>query len=216
VEERRLRGRLNRLSGVALGLALVVAMSACGASGGARTGAGATTPAQSTPSATGPSAIVGKEAPDFSLVDQFNRRHELSDYQGKVVLLTFVSSHCKDICPLTAELLAETQDLMGGRAQTMQLVAVNANYIFRSVASVAKWSKEHAMMHRWLFLTGSSHQLFSVYSDYGVAPGAAHTIVVFLIDPSGKVEAVIPVAMQNGLEAEAKVLAKAVGKMEAN
>jgi cytochrome oxidase Cu insertion factor (SCO1/SenC/PrrC family) len=211
-----LRGHRGRSLGLVVAVAILAATSACGAGSSPGTGAGATTPAQATPSAAGPSAIEGKPAPDFSLVDQFNKRHKLSDYRGKVVLLTFVSSHCKDICPLTAELLATTQDLLGSRARSMQLVAVNANYIFRSVASVAKWSKEHAMMHRWLFLTGSSHQLFSVYSDYGVAPGAAHTIVVFMIDPSGMVQAVIPVAMQNGLDAEAKVLAKAVGQLEAN
>jgi protein SCO1 len=199
-------------------IALALATTACasGSSGSSDTAAAGTTPSAGASAGTGPSALVGKSAPDFSLVDQFNRRQQLSKFQGKVVLLTFVSSHCKDVCPLTAELLSKTQDLLGSGSKDLQVVAVNANYIFRSVASVAKWSKLHDMTHRWVFLTGSSHQLFSVYSDYGVAPGASHTIVVFLIDAQGQVKTVIPVAMQNGLAAEAKVLAKVVGKMEPN
>jgi protein SCO1 len=211
-----LRAHRYRFLGVMIALALATTACASGSSGSSDTAAAGTTPSAGASAGTGPSALVGKSAPDFSLVDQFNRRQQLSKFQGKVVLLTFVSSHCKDVCPLTAELLSKTQDLLGSGSKDLQVVAVNANYIFRSVASVAKWSKLHDMTHRWVFLTGSSHQLFSVYSDYGVAPGASHTIVVFLIDAQGQVKTVIPVAMQNGLAAEAKVLAKVVGKMEPN
>ncbi len=211
-----MRGHRQQILGVMIALTLLAAGAACGSVGDAGTEVAGTTPSESVASGTGPSALVGKAAPDFSLVDQFHQRQQLSRYRGEVVLLTFVSSHCTDICPLTAELLSKTQDLLGDRAQAVQVVAVNASYIYRSVASVATWSKQHDMMHRWLFLTGSSHQLFSVYGDYGVAPGASHTIVVFLITPQGKVQTVIPVAMQKTLDAEARVLARVVGKMEPN
>ncbi len=203
-----MRGYRYRLLGAVLALAML-AMVSCSRGDGT-----ASEPTDAAAGGTGLSALVGKAAPDFSLVDQFDRRQHLARYRGKVVLLTFVSSHCTDICPLTAELLSRTQDLLGDRARALQLVAVNANSVYRSVASVARWSEQRNMTHRWLFLTGSLHQLFSVYSDYGVAPGASHTIAIFLIDRQGRVRAVIPVAMQKGIDAEARALERAVGKLE--
>ncbi len=159
--------------------------------------------------------MIGRQAPDFSLRDQFDRHQRLSDYRGKVVLLTFVSSHCKDICPLTAELLARTQDLLGTKADDLQVVAVNANYRFSAVHDVLRWSKQHSMTHRWLFLTAQAATLWNVYNAYGVTPGAAHTVTIFLIDPVGRIEAVVPIAMQSGIDDEAHVLMQAVGTLEA-
>ena len=159
--------------------------------------------------------LVGKKAPDFSLLDQFDRRQRLSDYLGKVVLLTFVSSRCTTFCPLTAELLARTQDLLGKRADGMQVVAINANYRFTSVHDVLAWSRQHSMTHRWLFLTAQAATLWTVYHAYGVTPGDAHTVLVFMIDRAGEIRGVVPIAMKRGLDAEAAVLAKSVHSMEA-
>lgn len=193
-------------------LALVVALGASTTACGSKNPAG--TADQPSPGADR-STLIGMQAPDFSLRDQFDRHQRLSDYRGKVVLLTFVSSHCKDICPLTAELLARTQDLLGPKADGMQVVAVNANYRFSAVHDVLRWSKQHSMTHRWLFLTAQASTLWNVYNAYGVTPGAAHTVTIFLIDPAGRVQALVPIAMQSGIDDEAKVLMQAVGTLEA-
>jgi protein SCO1/2 len=158
--------------------------------------------------------LVGKPAPDFSLQDQFDRPERLSEYRGSVVLLTFVSSRCKTICPLTAELLSHTQDLLGARSRDLRLIAVNADYVHTAVPYVLAWSKLHRMTHRWLFLTGASGTLMSVYRAYGITPGEQHTTVVFVIDGEGTVRAVVPVAMRKSLDAEAQVLARYVKKVE--
>lgn len=42
------------------------------------------------------------EAPDFQLTDQNGSVVNLSDFRGKVVVLTFMDSKCQDTCPLTA------------------------------------------------------------------------------------------------------------------
>lgn len=154
--------------------------------------------------------LVGQQAPDFALRDQFDRPQRLSDYRGKVILLTFVSSRCKNVCPLTAELLTRTQDLLGARRPDAQLVAVNANFFYNTVPDVLVWSREHRMTHRWLFLTGSESALMSVYRAYRVTPGSAHTTVVFLIDQQGRVRGVVPTAMKGTLDGEARVLARYV------
>lgn len=163
------------------------------------------------PTVSGPLALIGKPAPAFSLVDQFDHGQHLTSFRGKVVLLTFVSTRCTDICPLTAELMSQIQDRLGTR--TMQLVAINANEVHRSVSDVLQWSRVHSMTDRWLFLTGSLHQLISVYADYDITPGGAHTIVVYIIDPQGRVRNAIPVSMKRGLSAEARIVAKYVRQL---
>jgi protein SCO1/2 len=207
------RGDRRWLLGVIAGFVLLALVPACGSSSAATPSPAA---ASGGSGASGPFAIVGKPAPNFSLVDQFGHPQRLSAYRGKVVLLTFVSTRCKDVCPLTAEMLSRTQDLLGAKARALQLVAVNANEIFRSVGDVLRWSKLHSMTDRWLFLTGTLHRLLSVYEDYGVTPGSAHTVVVYAIDPQGRIRTAIPIAMKKGLDAEAGVVAKYVLRLESS
>jgi protein SCO1 len=176
----------------------VCLLSSCG-SGGPREPSGSAAPHPS---------LIGREAPDFSLVDQFDHRERLSEFQGKVVLLTFVSSRCTDICPLTAELLTRTQDLLGPQGSNTQLLAVNANFIHNSVNDVLRWSEQHSMTHRWLFVTGPVASLESVYEDYGVTPGSAHSIIVFVIDASGRIRTEVPIASKRGIGGEAKAIAR--------
>jgi len=202
---------LRRWPFLVLALAVVVAsLGACASKSSV-----SPTPAASA-SGPDPTALVGQQAPDFSLVDQFGHPQRLSSYRGKVVLLTFASSHCTTVCPLTAEMLAQTQDLLGPAARGLQLVAVNTNPTFRSVGAVMRWSKLHAMTHRWLFLTGSVPALTSVWSDYGISPGNVHTTVVDVISASGLVETVAPIAAKKTLDAEAKALAKYVRQVQSS
>jgi protein SCO1/2 len=183
----------------------------------------------STPSATRPSTspaaaflrVVGKQAPGFSLLDQFGRMHNLASFRGKGVLLTFVSSRCTNLCPLTALLLRRTEELLGPRSRETQVLAVNANPRYASVQNVLRWSRKHAMTHRWLFLTGPPTGavgpltgLATVWHRYGIVSGGAHTTVIFLIDPQGRVRNVAPIAERASLGAEARALARYVNAME--
>src|SRR6266436_5624930 len=47
-------------------------------------------------------------APDFLLKDQFGHSISLAQFKGKPVVLTFLYTHCPDVCPLTAEKLHTT------------------------------------------------------------------------------------------------------------
>lgn len=165
--------------------------------------------------------LVGKPAPNFRLFDQFGGLRQLTSFHGKGVLLTFISSRCTTICPLTAILLRRTQQLMGARASDTQLVAVNANRRYTSVADVMKWSRLHRMTHRWLFLTGPPigpiepvTSLSHIWSSYGVTAGGSHTTLVFLIDSTGRIRNVVPIANKSSITAEAKSLAKYMAAIE--
>ena len=171
--------------------------------------------------ALGFSRLVGEQAPAFSLLDQFGHLHSVSSFRGKGVLLTFVSSRCTNICPLIASLLLRTKELLGMQSRDTELVAVNANPRYTSVRDVLRWSQTHSMAHRWLFLTGpptgSSGPvtgLASVWHSYGVVGGGAHTTIVFVIDPRGRIRTVVPIAQRSSLDAEAHALARFVRGIE--
>src|SRR5881275_939212 len=56
------------------------------------------------------------------------RRVDLSSYRGKAVLVTFLYTHCPDICPLIASNLGVALHLMGPRvASKAQVIAVSVD-----------------------------------------------------------------------------------------
>jgi cytochrome oxidase Cu insertion factor (SCO1/SenC/PrrC family) len=150
------------------------------------------TAAQPVNSAVGGFPLSGNVAPDVSLVDQFGKSVTLSSLRGHEVVLAFIDARCKTLCPLTAQIMYEAKARLGASAASqVTLVAVNANPAAASIAAVQSWSIAHGMLHQWLFLTGSSQQLQSVYHLYNVydqvnADGeAVHDPVIYIIDATG-------------------------------
>ncbi len=135
--------------------------------------------------------LPGTLAPGFTLTDQFGHQHQLSEFQGKVVVLAFIDSRCTDTCPLTAAILKQARDQLGGQASQVQLLAVNANPIATKVSDVLDWSNNHQMTQQWLFLTGPAAQLKPIWTAYHVDSevepngDVTHTPAVYLLDRQG-------------------------------
>ncbi|SKC99447.1 Cytochrome oxidase Cu insertion factor, SCO1/SenC/PrrC family [Burkholderia sp. CF099] len=55
-------------------------------------------------------------ANDFSLPDTGRAVRSLSDYKGKVVIVTFGYTHCPDVCPTTLAELSQTLEALGSEA----------------------------------------------------------------------------------------------------
>src|SRR3989304_225180 len=49
-------------------------------------------------------------APDFALINQDGTRVSLHQFRGRLVILTFIYTHCPDICPLTTAKLRRGQN----------------------------------------------------------------------------------------------------------
>jgi cytochrome oxidase Cu insertion factor (SCO1/SenC/PrrC family) len=136
--------------------------------------------------------MSGDVAPNISLVDQFGKSVTLSSLRGHEVVLAFIDARCKELCPLTAQIMYEAKAHLGASAASqVALVAVNANPAATSIAAVQSWSIEHGMLHQWLFLTGPAKQLQSIYHLYNVyvqvdARGQSeHDPVIYIIDATG-------------------------------
>src|SRR6266568_500728 len=136
--------------------------------------------------------MTGKLAPDFTLSDQFGHAVTLSALRGHEVVLAFIDSRCKTLCPLTAEIMYDAKVALGASvASQIELVAVNANPTATSVVTVQAWSIAHGLLHQWFFLTGTAQQLWSVYHSYNVEVQVnsgglvAHDPITFIIDAQG-------------------------------
>ncbi|MCI0549937.1 MAG: SCO family protein [Anaerolineae bacterium] len=135
------------------------------------------------------------EAPDFQLADQNGSAIKLSDFRGKVVVLTFMDSKCKDTCPLTGAHFRKAYGQFNqNEASQIVFLGVNVNVEANTVADVLETTRAWHLdeIPNWHFLTGSREDLEPVWKDYGAAAmpnpdgSITHTPGTFLIEPSGQ------------------------------
>jgi protein SCO1 len=136
------------------------------------------------------------EAPDFQLTDQNGSMISLSNFRGKVVVLTFMDSMCTDTCPITAVHFREAyRELDPEQAKKVVFLGVNVNVEAGAVADMLETTRAWHLdeIPSWHLLTGSQAALAPVWKDYGVSAVHSHdgnpimhTPGTFLIDPSGQ------------------------------
>src|ERR1700721_2535987 len=105
------------------------------------------------------SSLGMKQAPEVSLENQFGQPMSLSQFRGKVVMLSFEDPQCPPVCPLTTQSMVEAKQLLGAAGDKVQLLGIDANPDATSVADVLSYSRAHGMVNQWDFLSGSLPQL---------------------------------------------------------
>lgn len=132
-------------------------------------------------------------APDFHLKDQLNRPVSLSQFKGKPVVLTFLYTHCPDVCPLIADQLHATALGLGKDAGRVAFLAVSMDPKGDTQAAVLHFSKAHNMTDYWHYLIGTRDELAPVWSAYSVDAQAAtaagvvnHSTALYVIDKEGR------------------------------
>ena len=137
------------------------------------------------------------DAPAVSLSDQFGERVALSDFSGKVVLLTFLYTSCPDVCPIVAETLRRAHRLLGKDAARVQIVAVSVDPGRDSVEKAHEYSEQREMQDKWRFLVGTEEELKPIWRSYWLDPvttnGASRG------DDSSAVSSDVPVSAGNYL-----------------
>jgi protein SCO1 len=139
--------------------------------------------------------LTGK-APDFQLTDQHGSFVSLSDYRGKIVVLTFMDSKCTDTCPITAVHFREVyKQLDKNEADQIAFLGVNVNVEAGTLKEVLETTRAWHLdeIPDWHFLTGTQEELEPVWKNYGVSAehnpdghSMMHTPGTFLIDASGQ------------------------------
>ena len=85
----------------------------------------------------GSSAPLDFRAPAFQLTNQHGHPVSLASLRGKVVLLTFLDPVCTSDCPLIAQEFRQADQLLGGHARQVELVAVVTNPVYNQPAYTA-------------------------------------------------------------------------------
>jgi protein SCO1/2 len=163
---------------------------------GARNSAGSTPSSTTSTSGTNSSGLQGTNlggtvAPDFHLTDQFGKQISLSQFKGEPVVLTFLYTHCPDVCPLTAEKLHTVMLSLGSNAPHVAMLAVSVDPRGDTRAAVLNFSKVHRMLDSWHYLTGTQSQLSPVWSAYSMYASVAtantvnHSTALYVIDKQG-------------------------------
>ncbi|MCM8747970.1 SCO family protein [Thermomicrobiaceae bacterium CFH 74404] len=176
---------IGLVSGLAISLALALAPSRA---------IPGDEPADPTGSQTYTGMALDGPAPDFQLVDQRGELVKLSDFRGRIVVLSFLDPYCDDVCPLTVLHLRRAQQALGEEADGAVFLAVNANPRATALHDVAEATRHWGLesMPNWYFLTGEEHELRAVWQAYwvevsvGADGDATHTPGVFLVDPAGR------------------------------
>ena len=76
---------------------------------------------------SGGEATPPKAAPELQLRNSLGEAVDLAQYKGKAVLVTFIYTHCPDICPLIVSHLKTAQAELGDKAKDLQIIAVSTD-----------------------------------------------------------------------------------------
>ena len=166
----------------------------------------------------GTPALRDVTARGFTLVDQDGKTVSLAGQRGRWVLLTFLYTHCPDVCPLTAQRLNAVLQALGPTRQQVRVLAVSVDPKGDTPAAVRRFVTSHRLLPQFRYLTGSRAELERVWISYNVVSaikGAArlfHTAVTILIDPHRRIRFYYSTPETSGALHDLRILTAAPGK----
>ncbi len=137
-----------------------------------------------------------KPVSDFTLTNQDGVATHLSDFKGKLVLITFGYTHCPDVCPITLAHFKQIKDELGQSADQLAFLFVSVD----GARDTPTRLKEYLPVFdpQFVGLTSDEKTMRQVVKDYGVifelknAGGlksdyvVEHTAGTYLVDKNGQ------------------------------
>ena len=119
--------------------------------------------------------------------------------RGKAVFVTFVYTHCPNVCPLIVSNLAAAQRELGREASHVEMVAVTVDPRRDTPAAVRTFLTARGALGRMYYLIGSRRQLLPIWKAWHVGITVdtkqtlvGHTAIVYGINASGRMAVVYP------------------------
>jgi protein SCO1/2 len=180
---------MQRLAPLALlAVLLAVSLAGCGSSA-AQTSAPSPAPKRIF---AGGALQPPRPAPPIRLHDANGRPVTLAALRGRYALVTFLYTHCPDVCPLIAQNLNAALRSLGPAASRVRVLAVSVDPKGDTPAAVRAYVKRMHLVPQFEYLIGTRPQLrrtwaawhvLSVRSSAGLVDHLAYTA---LVDPAGK------------------------------
>lgn len=125
----------------------------------------------------------------------------MTDFEGKVVVVYFGYTFCPDVCPATLSKLADAMELLGDKAEGVQVIMVSVDPERDTPEALAGYVSHFDP--DFIGLTGDPDTINRVATLYGVvyekAEGSEgtgytidHTSTVVLVDKEGYLKLVLP------------------------
>ena len=144
-----------------------------------------------------------REVMDFTLTSHTGEPFTLSSLRGKAVVLYFGYTHCPDVCPLTLSELARAREQLGEQASDVQFLFITVDPERDTIEWMQKYLETRRADDFTTGLRGTEGDLKRIGADYGLffekntetSTQAAylvdHTASSFLIDPQGRLSAIM-------------------------
>jgi protein SCO1 len=148
-----------------------------------------------------------RAAPPLSTLRNYQGQPvNLASYRGKAVFVTFLYTHCPNVCPLIASQLHNTLNELGPRASHVQLIAVSVDPRGDKPPAVAKFLREHQLIGQMQFLIGSAGELAPVWSAWNVGSSkdagnpefVNHSALIYGVSASGKLTTIYAASFKPG------------------
>jgi protein SCO1/2 len=127
----------------------------------------------------------GAVAPPFRLLDEDGKAISMDAYRGRPVIMTFIYSHCDDVCPGQVQTIRGALDQLG---HDVPVLGVSVDPANDTAASARRFINEQRMTGRMRFVLGSAAALAPVWKGYGIMPQRGtldHSAYVVLVDGRG-------------------------------
>ena len=171
-------------------LLVVLALAACG-------GSKSSAPPKPLTPKPAPSRFRGivvptAKAPPIALHDASGHAYTLAGQHGHYTLVTFLYTHCPDVCPLIAANLNQALRLSHAATTHVSVLAVSVDPKRDTPAAVTAYAKRMHLVPQFHYLIGTPAQLHPVWSTYHVAAVSRaaglvdHVAYTVLVDPQGR------------------------------
>jgi cytochrome oxidase Cu insertion factor (SCO1/SenC/PrrC family) len=138
-----------------------------------------------------------RAAPDFVLRDQADRPISVAAYLGRPVIVTFIDPLCRNLCPLEAQVLNQTERQLPA-SQRPVIIAVSVDVYASSRADLLQDVREWHLVPQWRWAVGRPSALAAVWKRYEIGVSVVtkriarttihyitHTEGAYIIDRSG-------------------------------
>jgi protein SCO1/2 len=151
----------------------------------------------------GPVLSTPETAPPLALDNYLGTPVNIASYRGKAVLVTFLYTHCPDVCPLIASHLhAALTQMTTAERRRLAIIAVSVDPRGDTPTTVAQFLAVHKLTGQMQYLIGSAPALKAVWTRWGIASSAeasagdpdlvAHSALIYGITAHGKITVVYP------------------------
>ena len=119
----------------------------------------------------GSRAVVSSPLPDFALRDQDGRVVRSAELRGKVTLLTFLDTQCKEACPIIASQVARTLDRLD-QAQRAEVsaIAISADPKGDTPAGIRAFLRRNRAERHVRYLSGPEAELRPIWEAAQILP----------------------------------------------